>query len=219
MFTGKTERIKLPVGAILSDLPAKAEIGPFTGYQADVFCPRDMYNKRIGLGLDDLRDLETVKRQIEEVKAAHTLAAKKALGVKYGLDINNLDAIMTTLLKFDMAKDLPGDVLHNFMLGWGKKSLNCLKSDVLTEEQLDMVCLVLDGVVWKEYLSRTSSNTLRKIGSQIGRSITSLLQVVWYGIWVLIETTIVERTEFEIFLRAFYYFGKNAMIICDVTLF
>ena len=94
-----------------------------------------------------------------------------------------------------------------------------MKSDVPPEEQLNMVCLVVDGVVWKEYLSRTSSNTLRKIRSQIGRSITSLLQVVWYGIWVLIETTIVERTEFEIFLRAFYYLGKNAIIICDVTLF
>ena len=91
--------------------------------------------------------------------------------------------------------------------------MNYLKSDVLTEEQLDMVCLVLDGVVWKEYLSRTSSNTLRKIGSQIGRSITSLLQVVWYGIWVLIGTNIVERTEFEIFLRAFFYLGKKVIIL------
>ena len=30
-FTGKIEKVKIPIGAVLGDLPAKAEITPFTG--------------------------------------------------------------------------------------------------------------------------------------------------------------------------------------------
>ena len=47
-FTGKKEKVKVSVIAIFGDLPAKAEISPFKGYKADVFCGRDMYNKRTG---------------------------------------------------------------------------------------------------------------------------------------------------------------------------
>ena len=51
-FSDKVETVKAPIAAVFCDLPAKAEVTPFKGYQADVFCHRVMYNKRSGTGLD-----------------------------------------------------------------------------------------------------------------------------------------------------------------------
>ena len=92
----------------------------------------------------------------------------------------------------------------------GKKSLIYLKNEVLSEEALDMLCLIFDKIVWKEYKSRTNSNALRKAGSQIGRNIKSLMQVVWYGLWILIGgNPDLYRADLEVFLRAFFYLVKN----------
>ena len=73
-------------------------------------------------GLNIMRNLDTVKRQIQEIKNAGTQAAKKRLGVKFGLDVQNLDTVIATLDQFDITQDLPADILHHFTLGWGKKS-------------------------------------------------------------------------------------------------
>ena len=116
---------------------------------------------------------------------------------------------MDGLLQFDLTQDLPADVLHHFTLGWGKKSFIFLKNDVLAEESLNKLCLIFDKIIWKEYKSRTNSNALRKAGSQIGRNIKSLMQVVWYGLWILIGSNPdLYRADLEVFLRAFFYLAK-----------
>ena len=65
------------VAAVFGDLPAKSTITPFTGYQADVFCPRDMFNKRTGEGLNTPRDLETAREQISEIRNESSFSLKK----------------------------------------------------------------------------------------------------------------------------------------------
>ena len=209
-FTGQIETVKAPIAAVFGVLPAKAEITPFTGFQADVFCSRDMYNKRTDTGLEVKRDLATLRRQIEEIRNERTEVRKKRLGVKFGLDIHNLESILLDRLhEFDVTQDLPADLLHHFTLGWGKKSFIFFKNEILSDDSLDQLCQIFDQIIWKEYKSRTTSNALRKAGSQIGRNIKSLLQVVWYGIWVLIGNfPELYRADLEIFLRAFFYLGK-----------
>ena len=110
------------------------------------------------------------------------MTARKRLGTKFGLDVNNLDSILDQVFHFDLTKDLPVDLLHHFTLGWGKKSFIFLKNDILSVEELENICEVFDQIIWKEYKSRTNSNALRKAGSQIGRNLKSLLQVFWYGL-------------------------------------
>ena len=108
--------------------------------------------------------------------------------------------------KFDVTQDLPADLLHQFTLDWGKRSFIHLKNEILSEESLDKLCLVFDQIIWKEYKSRTNSNALRKAGSQIGRNLKTLMQLLWYGIWVLIGSNPpLYRADLEVFLRAFFY--------------
>ena len=193
---------------MFGDLPAKAEITPFTGYQADVACSRDMYNKRTDTGLDVPRDQAVLQRQILEIQNERTVAGKKRLGVRYGLDINNLVTVLDRMPDFDLTLDLPQDLLHHFTLGWGKKSFIYFKNNILSAESLDQMCQIFDVIIWKEYKSRTTSNALRKAGSQIGRNIKSLLQLVWYGIWIVIWINPDLRADLEVFLRVFFYLGK-----------
>ena len=89
-----------------------------------------------------------------------------------------------------------------------KKSLVYLKTDVLSENLLLKLCEVFDCIVWKEYTLRTTSNALKKVGSQIGRNIKALMQIVWYGMWILLKGDSDLRAELEVFLRAFFYLGK-----------
>ena len=207
-FTGKKEKVKVSVAAIFGDLPAKAEISPFKGYKADVFCGRDMYNKRTGDGLEIVRTLDVLREQIIEIQTEVSISKKKKLGIKYGLDINNLECPIEQLDHFDMTRDFPQDLLHHFTLGWCKKSLVYLKTDVLSENLLLKLCEVFDCIVWKEYTLRTTSNALKKVGSQIGRNIKALMQIVWYGMWILLKGDSDLRAELEVFLRAFFYLGK-----------
>ena len=136
--------MKAPVAAVFGDLPAKAEISPFKGYQADVFCPHDMYSKRSDTGQEFRRDLRTLRRQIQKIQGERTVIAKKRLRVKFGLDINNLETVFDRLDKFDVTQDLPADLLHQFTLDWGKRSFIHLKNEILSEESLDKLCLVFD---------------------------------------------------------------------------
>ena len=76
-FSGQLEEMKISVAAVFGDLPAKSTITPFTGYQADVFCPRDMFNKRTGEGLNTPRDLETAREQISEIRNESSFSLKK----------------------------------------------------------------------------------------------------------------------------------------------
>ena len=74
---------------------------------------------------------------------------------------------------------------------------------------MDQLCQIIDQIKWKEYLSRTNSGALRKAGSQVGRNIRAVLQIMWYSIWVLIGTDLARyREDLEIFLRVFFYLGK-----------
>ena len=53
----------------------------------------------------------------------------------------------------EICRDLPSDVLHHFLLGWMKKTLILLKSDILTKQSVDEVCAMLDQVVlWKVHI-------------------------------------------------------------------
>ena len=207
-FTGKIEKVKAPVAAVFGDLPAKAEISPFKGFQADVFCGRDMFSKRTLTGSEIRRDQGVLKRQIQQIQNERTQAGRKRLGVKFGLDINNLESILDSLPNFDLTLDFPQDLLHHFTLGWGKKSFIYFKNEILNEASLDQICQIFDQIIWKEYKSRTTSSALRKSGSQIGRNIKSLLQFVWYGIWILIWRNPELRPALESFLRTFFYMGK-----------
>ena len=84
-----------------------------------------------------------------------------------------------------------------------------LKNEILSDESLEQLCQIFDQISWKEYLQRTNSNTLRKIGSQIRRNIRALLQVVWYALWVPIWSNPDRyRCDLEVFLRVFFYIGK-----------
>ena len=186
-FSKGVVKVKMPVCCIQSDLPAKGEVTPFTGYRADVYCSRDLYNKSTGQGFNIKRTMRTLQDQIQEIQNAATRAEKKRLGVQYGLDIENLSTILTDLNKFDLTKDLPDDILHHFLLGWMKKTLKGLKSDFLTPANLDKLCALMDKIiVWKEYKSRTTSNALRTVASQIGRNIKALTQVVWYPLYLIL---------------------------------
>ena len=132
-----------------------------------------MYNKKTSDGLDIRRDLRVPRRQIQEIQNERTATGRKRLGVKFGLDIENLDSVLDRIGKFDMTVDLPQDILHHFTLGWGKKSFIFLKNEILSEDSLNYICQIFDQMFWKEYKSRTTSNALRKAGSQIGRNIKS----------------------------------------------
>jgi hypothetical protein len=159
--------------------------------------------------LEVVRDLLTLRRQIQEIKDETIASRKKQLGVRYGLDIKNLDSVLDKINKFDLTQDLPSDILHHFTLGWEKKALINLKNDLFGEESLDKICQVIDQIVWKEYKNRTNSNALRKGGSQIGRNYKSIFQVLWYAIWILIGTDPdLYRANLEVFLRAAFYLGK-----------
>ena len=196
---------------MFGDLPAKAEITPFTGYQADVACSRDMYNKRTDTGLDVPRDQAVLGRQILEIQNERTVAGKKRLGVRFGLDINNLVTVLDRMPEFDLTLDLPQDLLHHFTLGWGKKSFIYFKNDILSAESLDQMCQIFDVIIWKEYKSRTTSNALRKAGSQIGRNIKSLLQLVWYGICIVIWINPDLRADLRGFSQGFFLPGKDEL--------
>ena len=168
-----------------------------------------MYSKRRLTGLEVVRDLLTLRRQIQEIRNEPLVTRKKQLGVKYGLDIRNLDSVLDNFNNFDLTQDLPSDILHHFTLGWGKKVLINLKTEVFGEEALNNICQIIDQLIWKEYKNRTNSNALRKAGSQIGRNIKSIYQVLWYSIWILIATDPDQyRANLEVFLRAAFYLGK-----------
>ena len=168
-----------------------------------------MYSKKRLTGLEVVRDLLTLRRQIQEIRNEPLRTRKKQLGVKYGLDIRNLDSVLDNFNNFDLTQDLPSDILHHFTLGWGKKVLINLKTEVFGEEALNNICQIIDQLIWKEYKNRTNSNALRKAGSQIGRNIKSIYQVLWYSIWILIATDPDQyRANLEVFLRAAFYLGK-----------
>ena len=216
-FSKEVVKVKLPVSCIQGDLPAKGEVTPFTGHRADVFCSRDLYSKNTGQGFEIKRTKESLQDQIREIQNAATRAEKKQLGVRYGLDIENLETILTELNKFDLTKDLPADILHHFLLGWMKKTLKGLKSDFLNPADLDKVCAVMDEIiVWKEYKSRTTSNALHTVASQIGRNIKALTQVVWYPLYLILGLEPGHR-DLEAIARTIFYLSKIGYMMYNET--
>ena len=159
---------------------------PFTGCNANVFCPRDIYNKATDDGFQTKRTMQTLQDQNNELRNEPLQVEKKRLGVRYGLDIKNLDTPLTGLEHFDLTKDLPQDVLHHCLLGWYKKTFVLLKSDHLNQQSQDQICLMLDEVVlWTEYSTRTNSRAFKSIGSNIGRNIKALTQMLWYPLYLI----------------------------------
>ena len=75
--------------------------------------------------------------------------------MQFGLDIENLDAVLDTLPTFDMTQDLPSGILHHFTLGWGKKSLIYLKNDLLSDESLEQLSQIFDQISWKNLPTQT----------------------------------------------------------------
>lgn len=208
-FSGEVVKVKLPIACVLGDLPAKGEVTPFKGFRADVFCSRDLYNKRTQAGFDIKRDKHTLQNQINEIKNEPLLGEKKRLGVKYGLDHNNLDTVLSEITKFDLTKDLPADVLHHYLLGWMKKTLILLKTDHLTKPIQDELCMMVDQIIlWKEYSPRTTSSAFKSIASNIGRNIKALLQVIWYPIYLIIGFNPAANRDLEAIVRTIFYLSK-----------
>ena len=212
--------MKLPVCFIQGDLPAKGEVTPFTGFRADVFCSRDLYNKSTKIGFQIKRNLLTLENQINEIKNEPLQTEKKKLGVKYGLDIKNLDTILSDLIQFDLTEDLPADMLHDFLLGWFKKTLMEVKSNFLAQRDLDFLCAVLDKIIlWKEYKTRTTSNAFRSIASNIGRNIKALVQVIWYPFYLMLGLNPGAHRDLEAILRTIFYLSKMGyMLYNEATL-
>ena len=95
--------------------------------------------------------------------------------------------MLSELRHFNLTRDLPADILHYFLLGWLKKTLQSVKKDFLDREGIDTICAILDKIVlWKEYGTRTTSNVFRTIASNIGRNIKALAQVIWYPFYLII---------------------------------
>ena len=213
-FSGQVEKIQTPIACVMADLAAKADVTPFKGFRADVFCSRDLLNNRTGEGFEQKRDLTLLRNQIEEIENAPTMAEKKELGVKYGIDEHRLDCPLDSLHHFDLTRDLPADVLHHLTLGWSKKAIVNLKDNHLSAETLNVLCAILDTcVVWKEYKTRTSSSALRSIGSQIGRNIKALLQVLWYALYLFVMSDPERNHGMFSILRMVYYLSKANYII------
>ena len=41
-------------------------------------------------------------------------------------------------------RDLPSDILHHVVLGWYKKAVEELKNNILTNEDMDHICAIID---------------------------------------------------------------------------
>ena len=213
-FSGQVEKVKIPVTIVMSDLAAKAEVTPLKGYRADVFCSRDMLNSRTGVGFEQKRDLNLLRDQIQEIRDTRLAVDRHSLGVSYGIDEKHLDTPLDDLYLFDLTRDLPADILHHLTLGWAKKAVEALKDDILSAAGLNEVCAIFDGcVIWKEYKVRTTSSALRSIGSQIGRNIKSMLQVLWYALYLHIMEDPASRNNLFSTLRTIYYLSKTAYFV------
>ena len=46
-------------------------------------------------------------------------------------------------------RDLPSDILHHVVLGWYKKAVEELKNQILTNEDMDHICAIIDKLEWK----------------------------------------------------------------------
>ena len=68
-------------------------------------------------------------------------------------------------------------------------------------------------ILWKEYKSRTTSNALRTIASQVGRNIKSLCQVVWYPLYLLLGFNPGGHRDLEAILRVFFYLSKMGYML------
>ena len=218
MYTNEVVKVKLPVSCVLGDLPAKAEVSCFTGHQAKMCCPRDLFDKSTGLGSNISRNMQTLQVQIDEINNAGTQAEKKRLSVRYGLDLKNLDTVLFQLEHFDLTRDMPQDVLHHYLLGWCKKTFIALKEDHLTQQNMEHVCLILDTVIlWKEYSTRTTSQALKAIKSNIGRNIKALTQVIWYPMYLVISLNQAANRDLEAIVRTIFYLCKISYMIFSET--
>lgn len=207
-FSGKKERIVIPVGIVAADLPSKSDVTPFIGHQGTVFCSRDMINKNTGEGAEVLRDLALFSRQRAEIECETRVTYKKELAKEYGLNREHLHSPLENLQYFDICRDLPVDSLHHVLLGWVKKSLSQFKK-ALSDRELVEVCAVLDSLTWKEYTQRTNKNALLKVDGQIGRSLRALMQVMWYPLEILIcLKPEVYRVKYSSTLRVLFLLGK-----------
>ena len=115
-----------------------------------------------------------------------------------------------------MTRDLPTDILHHLLLGWEKKAFDKLKNDHLSERGVSKFCAIIDNHVWVEYKTRTNSNALRSIGSQIGRNIKGLAQVLWFDLYILIQFEEEEEEDMMdlyIILRTIFYLSKMNCIL------
>ena len=155
--------------------------------------------------------MQTLQDQNNELRNEPLQVEKKRLGVRYGLDIKNLDTPLTGLEHFDLTKDLPQDVLHHCLLGWYKKTFVLLKSDHLNQQSQDQICLMLDEVVlWTEYSTRTNSRAFKSIGSNIGRNIKALTQVLRYPLYLI---TALSDRDLEAIVRIIFYLCKIGYMI------
>jgi hypothetical protein len=205
--------VKLEVCSVQADLPAIAEVTPFKGFRAEKPCSRDMFSKSTGDGSDDRRDLARLRAQIDEIRNANS-SEQKRLGILYGLNPHNLDTPLNDLSHFDLTRDFPADMLHFFDLGILKKFLVALTSDNLSLGQVEDLAMILDATtIWKEYKCRTSGESLKSVGSQIGRNLKALSQVLWNALYLLINLNIEGNRDLEVLLRTTFSLSKVAHML------
>ena len=212
-MTGKVVTVKMPVACVLSDLAAKSELTPLKGYRADKYCARDMISKASEEGFEEKRSVEVLRAQILEIRNAGSAAERKRLGVNYGIDDSNLDCSLDGLEGFDLTLDFPSDILHHLLLGWMKKVLEKLKNDHLSEQSLSEVCSIIDQITWCEYRPRTTSSALSAIGSQIGRNIKAVAQVLWFCLYMFLELSVEDMDDMQAILRTVFYLSKLSYLL------
>jgi hypothetical protein len=54
-------------------------------------------------------------------------------------------------------RDMPSDILHHVVLGWYKKAVEELKNNILSKEELDHICAIIDQLEWKVSGSTTKN--------------------------------------------------------------
>ena len=95
-----------------------------------------------------------------------------------------------------------------------KKAFDKVKENHLSLPALDKVCSVIDRISWVENKSRTTGSALRSIGSQIGRNIKSLAQVLWFALYTLIKFDGDEDSiDLLALVRVVYYMSKMSCVL------
>ena len=78
---------------------------------------------------------------------------------------------------------------------------------------LSEVCSIIDQITWCEYRPRTTSSALSAIGSQIGRNIKAVAQVLWFCLYMFLELSVEDMDDMQAILRTVFYLSKLSYLL------